>query len=339
MFEGCEALFCLFGIGFVLVIVLVVIRFTKKDNFSQDKTRGYRIEPIQFAIPASMFRNVDTKKKRKFSKMIPGESKTYIYNTEKEYYDQYNESKFAITKSKAGHDCLRHYEIIAAGSIPYYEDIDKIPANTMHRFPKEIIKNAMKEGGDYDKSLRELQDYARKHLTTRALAEYFLTTIDYKKGQNVLLVSQPYEVVHTDYQRDCLAIGLIETIGDNVYFYEDLPWLFDDYETCQKNYGKGFSLCGKLDHKDHRVTDKVAVMDGIKNSKYDTVILSTSSNMTKFDKDVRKLLESHIPQNLVLIIGNDGYHYSKNFIKGFVEREYPEFSNLFKFVFVRELKD
>lgn len=44
---------------------------------------------------------------------------SYSYDTEAEYNKQYSESYFAVSSKKAGWDCLRHYEIIAAGCIPY----------------------------------------------------------------------------------------------------------------------------------------------------------------------------------------------------------------------------
>ena len=132
-----------FGLIFILLVVglaIIITQRCKKDSFSNI---SLKILPISFAIPEKMFMDPHLPKKNKFSPMVPGDQSTYIYDTEDKYYKQYNESKFGITKSKGGHDCLRHYEIIAAGAIPYYKDIDEIPLNTMHNFPRDIVKRAM----------------------------------------------------------------------------------------------------------------------------------------------------------------------------------------------------
>ncbi len=43
---------------------------------------------------------------------------------------------------KGGWDCLRHYEIIASGSVPYFEDYERIPKFTMFDYPKKLQKKA-----------------------------------------------------------------------------------------------------------------------------------------------------------------------------------------------------
>jgi hypothetical protein len=47
-----------------------------------------------------------------------------FYNTEEEYYNEYKKSYFAITTKKCGWDCMRHYEILANGCIPYFLNIE-----------------------------------------------------------------------------------------------------------------------------------------------------------------------------------------------------------------------
>ena len=54
------------------------------------------------------------------SPLIPGKLDTYIYEKERDYYDMYFNSLFALTYKKAGWDCLRHYEILANGCILYF---------------------------------------------------------------------------------------------------------------------------------------------------------------------------------------------------------------------------
>ena len=50
-----------------------------------------------------------------FAFLIPGRGETYIYQTEPEYYENYQRAYFALTCKKGGWDCMRHYEILASG--------------------------------------------------------------------------------------------------------------------------------------------------------------------------------------------------------------------------------
>jgi hypothetical protein len=36
-------------------------------------------------------------------------------------------------------DCLRHYEILAAGSVPYFKDLDLSPKATLAHLPKALL--------------------------------------------------------------------------------------------------------------------------------------------------------------------------------------------------------
>ena len=332
-----------------------------KSTFQNVNSAEPQILPISFAIPLSMFR-VPGKKTDEFSKLVPRDRKTYIYNTEDEYYAQYQHSKFGITMSKAGHDSMRHYEIIAAGAIPHFKNLHLVPKNTMHTFPRDIVTRAM-NGENYEKCLAELQEYARKHLTTEALGKYFLDATRAKDAK-ILFVSQPSLIgANVDYQRDCLAIGLLQSerlrstphgveaadrlrstptgveaagrlrstpTGVEVDFYEDLPWLFDDYPgDCSSLYGMGYSICKKVPASKHRLVLKSDVFNKI----YDLIIVATSSSNFKLDPEITKWLEKQSTVPKALIIGNDGSFTSK-FALELANRSY---SFPFQFIFVREL--
>ena len=51
------------------------------------------------------------------------------------YYEQYNNSYFAYTCKKGGWDCMRHYEIIAAGCLPVFKDFDMCPKYVLTTWP------------------------------------------------------------------------------------------------------------------------------------------------------------------------------------------------------------
>ena len=48
-----------------------------------------------------------------------------------------------------GWDALRHYEILASGSVPFFTDIEKCPPLCLEKFPKELCIKAKKMRGVY----------------------------------------------------------------------------------------------------------------------------------------------------------------------------------------------
>lgn len=143
--------------------------------------------PICFAIPEkNIITDLLPKKTREQAFIVPGDISTYIYDNEEEYYKGYAVSKYGITTKKGGWDCLRHYEILANGCIPYFPGIEKCPVYTMHAFPKSIIQetNKLIESKTLDDSLadyysRKLHLYTKEFLTTKALALYVLAVVGY----------------------------------------------------------------------------------------------------------------------------------------------------------------
>jgi len=150
------------------------------------------IKPIQFCIPKEKICSGPFNKTRLMSPLIPGDYSTYVYyGDESKYYDQYSESYFAKTRKKGGWDCCRHYEIMAAGAIPYFEDLENCPSKTLFRMPKEELLMARNIhdgwGKDMDEqdTVSDLYDplYAdiwhtlTTQLTTEAMAKYILDTV------------------------------------------------------------------------------------------------------------------------------------------------------------------
>ena len=108
--------------------------------------------PISFAMPKEKIRQLDdSKRNAAFAPLIPVNQSidpsymsTYIYDTEESYYDMYQTAYFSYTSKKGGWDTLRHYEIIANGSIPFFVDIENCPKYTLWDFPKEDLLQARK---------------------------------------------------------------------------------------------------------------------------------------------------------------------------------------------------
>lgn len=94
-------------------------------------------KPCSFSIPKQWVRKpspnlktkllprhiVDTEVQQQFKVGQSG----YAFSSQEEYFDDLAQSKFGITTKRAGWDCLRHYEIAAAGSVPCFRDLKKKP--------------------------------------------------------------------------------------------------------------------------------------------------------------------------------------------------------------------
>lgn len=70
----------------------------------------------------------------------PNHYDTYIHQDETSYYEDYRRSYFAVTTKKGGWDCLRHYEILANGSLPVFINIENCPQRTCYFLNKEHLK-------------------------------------------------------------------------------------------------------------------------------------------------------------------------------------------------------
>ena len=100
------------------------------------------VYPTGFGIPIERIMPINLEVKTQlFQKTAPDDSlfkevgdfgggfKHHIFTEEKDYYDDLTSSWFGLSCKKGGWDCLRHYEIIAAGSLLLFKDYDKKPKN------------------------------------------------------------------------------------------------------------------------------------------------------------------------------------------------------------------
>ena len=110
--------------------------------------------PISFSIPKEKMLGPEEKEKD-FARLVPWwNHDTYVYDHEDPYYRDYRISRFAYTCKKGqwnhmdeGWDCMRHYEILACGCVPFFTNIEICPKDTMVRFPKDLMIEAKKIKG------------------------------------------------------------------------------------------------------------------------------------------------------------------------------------------------
>jgi hypothetical protein len=134
------------------------------------------IHPINFCIPEELMVSSMPEKTQDWGTVIPGKMDTYIFFDEKSYHLDYQRSWFAVTNKKAGWDCLRHYEILMCGCVPYFPDLGGCPKNTMYLFPKEQILNSNVYVSSanvtldwYKETVSNLLLYTKNNLTTKAM--------------------------------------------------------------------------------------------------------------------------------------------------------------------------
>lgn len=271
--------------------------------------------PIGFSIPESKIVKEIPNKDKDFASLIPGDTTTYIFDNEEDYYKGYQRAFFAITKCKGGWDCLRHYEILANGCIPYFLDLEQCEDQTMFFLPKDLILEAMQlEGvslGQIDHSLfdkeryfailKQLLDYTRAHLTTKAMASYLLKVMGYSGQGKILFLSKD---IAPDYMRCTILSGLKELLGDKVVDYPKIPHIYKNYSGDLKQlYGRGFSYTKLVDDPFVRRNPKT-IKDSIHRRDYELIIYgSVHRGMLWHD-----LVERRYNDNKIAYICGEDFH-------------------------------
>jgi hypothetical protein len=119
-----------------------VIGVQKENSFKREllETTLKNVFPTGFGIPKYQIREIDFSKKiQLFQKTAPdaslfkeindlGGTKHHKFTKEEEYYEDLSNSWFGLTCKKGGWDCLRHYEIIASGTLLLFRDYHLKPA-------------------------------------------------------------------------------------------------------------------------------------------------------------------------------------------------------------------
>jgi hypothetical protein len=297
------------------------------------------LHPITFSVPKDKICEKQEYKKTKIvSSLIPGDTKTYIYDTEEDYYNEYKMSFFAITMKKSGWDCMRHYEILMNGCLPYFINIEDCPRNTMYLLPKHLLvqSNSLYDAkfksknideltedalSEYNSLREQLLDYTRNFLTTEKMVEYMLKTTNHENATKILYLSGD---TGPDYLRCITLHGFKSLFGRNCHDYPKIPHIYKtgsiNYKTL---YGKGMTYTNLLDESSHDNHLDSTLLQDIQNKYYDIVIYgSYHRGMPYYD-----LISSvYQPQDIMLMCGEDIHCCN-----------YNEFLRKGHHVFVREL--
>lgn len=256
------------------------------------------LHPISFSIPSELIVNSVPSK----SCVVSKQDEVYTFDSETEYYKSYAHAYYGLTCKKGGWDCLRHYEILANGCIPFFTGLDAMPKFTMHDFPRELVTVGMQLSGvtnaDALSSLdigsipqgalteviEALLHHTRCKLSTCARANEILheMKIETCDVESVLFInSDP----HPDYLR-CLTLhGFKTLLGARCVDAIEVPHLYSDFpeERARALYGRGFTYTRKLDPLCRNVAWGVSDIPGmLRDNLFDLVVYGSAHRGTPF---------------------------------------------------------
>ena len=280
-----------------------------KEVFIDSPLKTARLHPITFSIPDCKIVSSIPLKTKLLSTIIPGDRSTYTFNNETDYYNEYKFSMFAITTKKSGWDCMRHYEIIANGCVPYFPNIEACPPNTMALLPKNLLMKAntlfnklLNKGNnmnneDINEYLllnADLLIYLKTHLTTRSIANYVLEKTNHTKVSRILFLSGS---LYSDYLR-CLTLhGLKEVFGANIsHIYKSDNMNYKDL------WGQGISYSNILENELHDDNLDRTILEDIINKRYDIVIYGSYHRGIPYYDLVSKVYEAN---KIIMLCGED----------------------------------
>ena len=200
------------------------------------------IWPISFSYPKSPL-PINAEPEWLIAPITPG--LPYTFTDEAEYLSTYRRAFLGITHRKAGWDCFRHLEIMAAGAIPLMPDADQIPKYAMTHYPKlalaEVSRMVRTTGNAPSIPTRNaFREYFSKRLTSQAMAEYLLTMSGLQDASKILFVDErlPH---HNDYQSVLTLIGLKQLLGADCHVFFPADYIYEDTTyPIETLYGRGF---------------------------------------------------------------------------------------------------
>jgi len=203
---------------------------------------------------SALFDKVVGTKKREWAQLIPGKKETYIYNDVPSYMAAYAESWKAWTWLKAGYDCWRHIEIMAAGTIPVFRNSYGIPNGTMFAYPKKLMGYVEANQNEADPAKlvvwRELfLSWGIKHLQSSAMISYMaqVTHVDLSEPSVRVAFLDENLPKQADYLSMSLLIGLVELLGhDQVDIFYPVPYLYEGGPEAKSHWGAGFNYAHML---------------------------------------------------------------------------------------------
>jgi glycosyltransferase involved in cell wall biosynthesis len=309
--------------------------------------------PVGFVVHADDILSCVPEKVFDFAISDPQNYSSYIYGYGDEplYRRNMAHSYYSMTNKKAGWDCMRHYEIIASGSVPYFMDLENCPAHTLPFFPRPMLLRGRRIADEarsmYDNLNRTralnknsfndsaygtlaccLNRFATKYLTSTFLAKYALDVTDNSHVQTVLIMLSDVPQRYFDYLAFAILHGMRVHLGvANVAHFPSDPLLYEvdphdepfrelkDRQIWGKGYSWGHRLVrerAEVEYQEHEV------VRGISEHRWDMVIyVSVHRSMPLWN-----LVRQHYSRKEVIFIDGEDYALSDH---AFLEANYfPE---------------
>ena len=208
--------------------------------------------------------------------------------------DDYADSQYVYTQKNKGFDCFRHLEILAAGSVPVFQEPWTIPKFTMTHYNKELLDKG-KEANPF-----EWRDHFTKHLTSSAMVRYICDSIGVQNPKRVLFMDNSVPLI-----RDYLSLGLFygckELFGDNLDVLEEIPYAYEDCEDDldEPNCTKILPVSAKSKTRPEEISTKLWAND------YDLVLFPAILRGTSL-YNFQEVIRSGFPrEKIALCIGED----------------------------------
>ncbi|KAK4531458.1 hypothetical protein CCYA_CCYA08G2315 [Cyanidiococcus yangmingshanensis] len=296
------------------------------------------VYPVSFSIPAQwVVDRVPERKNLSFALIEPGVMNTYIYGPfdYSRYLDDYRKSYFAITRKKAGWDCMRHYEILASGTIPWFLDLNLMPPRQNVFLPKKLLLDAQNLAGvsfhsraidfqvfderKYRRMAETLLDITRKYLTTTAMASYVLEVCGHPVSsirRGGILYIHPNL---NDYLADTIAHGMYTLLGPDLFYEAPTYYRFlfefpngttrEEEETYRRQqYGYGYSYAFTLPFNQNFMNkdrSSQTIERLIQEKFFDLIIYGDIHREGAY---LQTVLEHYGPQDIVFLDGQDAHN-------------------------------
>jgi hypothetical protein len=281
--------------------------------------------PISFCVPKSKIIPIDEARanvlhKTKFlSDIIPGfDRREYKFSNEIDYYREYQQSYFATTCKKSGWDCLRHYEIVMNGCLPYFHDIQDAPSSRLFfSFPRDRLQECnelynnhkdvpFEQLGEafhqtYQTIMDHMMQFLIKNLTTEAMARLVLKMSSHEHVSSILFLSGD---LNPDYLRCLLFHGFRSILGKGCHDYPRLHHMYKHNGIpSDLLYGRGFTYSNNLDPFTRDDARDMTITQDILNHSYDIIIYGSLHRGELPHYDI--VSSSYKPEEIIVMCGED----------------------------------
>jgi len=285
------------------------------DLIARECYEKHSVFPISFCLPRQKLRPFRQKPKTQdMSFIIAGDVKTFVFSDEDSYMNEYQISRFGRTRKKAGWDCVRHLEIMAASCLPVFENIENCPQYTMTHYPKAAFKEIKDTftgmaGAEYDRRLRESYDWISQYLTSDKMVEYMFRITGTSGVENILFIDSAL-TRKPDCQSAMILTGLKNKFGARCEVAYPLECLYasQPFPTKPKWWKTNFNIYRALDDSLRSPNEKTPDLRRIKQKiaarEYDIVIYGSITRSS----DLFNLVTANYSKDKVFCInGEDDY--------------------------------